>query len=419
MITNIIMPALGDTMNEGTIVAWCKREGEWVDKGEPLFEVLTDKANIEVEAMASGYVRRILHDEGQTVPVTQTIAYLSPSLEEPLPGEATREVTEQEEPKDTRQAAPGPSIRRDTPKVFASPRARRLADETGVDLRLVTPSSRSGRIVEADVRRFIEQQAVLVQAVPPPQVPAERPTAVTGPIPAVPRPPAPESAGQAIPLTGVRKLIADRMAASHRDVARVTLFAEADATELVALRQRLNQVQPDLKLTYTDLLVAIVAAALRQHPVVNSTLTGDEIRLHDAIHIGIAVDTDRGLLVPVLHDADRKGLAQIASEARDLVERGRTGRLGPDELRGGTFTITNLGLYDIDGFTPIVNPPEAAILGVGRIGLQPVVRDGQVVPCQTVILSLSFDHRVVDGGPAARFLQTIKRLVEEPALLLV
>ena len=228
----------------------------------------------------------------------------------------------------------------------------------------------------------------------------------------------------------MRKVIAERMAHSHRTAARVTLTTEADATELVALRERLlvlssrrriegKEKMPDLKITYTDLLIQIVAAVLKRHPMLNATLVDEEIHLHEAVHMGIAVDTERGLIVPVLRGADTKGLAAIAQESKDLAERAHQNRLQPDEMRGGTFTLTNLGMYGIDAFMPLINPPETAVLGVGRIVAKPVVHNGEVVVRQMVALSLSFDHRVVDGGPAARFLQEVKGLVEEPGLLLL
>jgi pyruvate dehydrogenase E2 component (dihydrolipoamide acetyltransferase) len=291
-----------------------------------------------------------------------------------------------------------------------------------VDLSLVTPTGPKGRIVETDVKRYLAQRAEVVAPPPTPavvEVPAER----------------------VVPLAGVRKVIAERMAHSHRTAARVTLTTEADATELVALRERLlvlssrsfdtpaatqdkrrivgKEKLPELKITYTDLLVHIVAAVLKRHPMLNAALVDEEIHLHEAVHMGIAVDTERGLIVPVLRDADTKRLSAIAQESKDLAERAHQNRLQPDEMRGGTFTLTNLGTYGIDAFMPLINPPETAVLGVGRIVAKPVVHKGEIVVRQMVALSLSFDHRVVDGGPAARFLQEVKGLVEEPALLLL
>jgi len=225
-----------------------------------------------------------------------------------------------------------------------------------------------------------------------------------------------------IPVAGIRKVIFERMAYSSNTVARVTEFVEVDATSLVEVRTRLKdtlQKAEGLPVGYNDLLIMIVAKALKEHRLVNSTVAGDEIRLLPQINIGLAVDTDRGLIVPVVRDADTKNLAEIVRDVRALVGRAAEGRSLPDDMTGGTFTITNLGMYEIDGFTPIVNLPESAILGVGRIQAKPVVRDGDIVVRQMMLLSLSFDHRSIDGAPAARFLQRVKHLIEDPCLMLL
>ena len=221
---------------------------------------------------------------------------------------------------------------------------------------------------------------------------------------------------ESIPLTGIRGLIAERMAASHSQTAPVTLTSEADASALVELRRQLAV--DEVQTTYNDLFLYILARALREHPRLNASLDGETIRVWQHIDIGLAVDTDRGLLVPVVRDVGSKGVAQLAADAAALVERARTGKCAPDELRGGTFTLTNLGMFGIDAFTPLINQPECAILGVGRIKPRPVVIGDQVVARPTAWLSLTFDHRLVDGGPAARFLQRVVQLVERPHLLI-
>jgi len=231
----------------------------------------------------------------------------------------------------------------------------------------------------------------------------------------------PTASGQTIPLAGVRARIGERMAASAYTTARVTLTTELDATRLVEVRTQLKDVLADslgFSISYNDLLIAICARALRDHPNLNSRIEGNCIRMLDEIHVGLAVDTERGLLVPVVRNADRLGVEDIARRIRAVVARAREGRCSPDELTGGTFTITSLGMYGVDAFAPIINLPECAILGVGRISLRPAVVDGKIVARQRMWLSLSFDHRVVDGAPAARFLQRITQLVEEPCLLL-
>lgn len=443
MITPIILPQLGDTMNEGTITRWFKSEGDPIQKGEPLFEVLTDKANIEVEALVGGYLRKIVHGENATVPTGEVIAYVTTTADEPLTVE--EHAPPGAEPKGQAALAapsPAPESRRpagmsldavgraETPsteassrrRFFASPRARRLAAEKGVDLALVTPSSRSGRIVEADVRAFLERMAAVPSAPPTPAY------AVAGgpapsPAPSVVAPPRaqeePFIASLVSPVSGVRKIIFERMAESARTVARVTLLTEADATRLVEWRDELNARQNEMRFSFTDLLVWLVSRALLKYPYMNATLHEDGIHQHAYVNMGVAVDTERGLLVPVIRDAYRKSLSEIYADVRRLSEAARSGKISPDDLRGGTFTLTNLGPYEVDGFTPIVNVPETAILGVGRIAQKPAAYHGQLALRWMVTLSLAFDHRVVDGAPAARFLQAVKRLVETPSLVLL
>ncbi len=447
MITEIILPKLGQTMEEGTIVEWVKQEGDPVKRGEVLFAVESDKAVLEVEATARGFLRKILVPAGETVPVLTVVGLMTRTADEdisdypgageppasPPPDEGQR--TGEEEP--AAEAAPA---REEPPRrVFASPRARKAAREKGVDLALVTGSGPGGRIVEKDVLAFLESR--------PKATPLAAKTAaaagvdlstvagsglggrimradVEAAIPAAAPPPAAETpAVESVPLTGLRRIIAERMAASHSQTARVTLVTEADATALVEARQKLKAAVSEewgFAPGYNDLLGLIVARALREFPYMNARLgeDGATIERLPFVNLGMAVDTERGLLVPVIRDADRKGLRAFGTEFRALVERARLGKSQPDDLTGGTFTITNLGMYDVDAFTPIINLPEAAILGVGRIQPKAVVREGEIVVRQMWTLSLVFDHRLVDGAPAARFLQRIKRLIENPYLLL-
>ncbi len=384
MLTKVILPQLGDTMDEGTITRWYKREGERVTKGEPLFEVLTDKANIDVEATTDGYLRAVRYPENATVPTGQVIAYLTSSADEPI-----------------------------EPKLFVSPRARRIAKEFGVDVAQLVPLSKSGRIMEEDVRRFIAQRAPA--PAPAPSVPSAPDVVFPAPAPSITQP----EGDVIVPMAGVRKLIFDRMSASSREVARVTLTTEADATRLVELRAELNARQSEMKFSFTDLLVMLVARALLKHPYMNATLHEDGAHQHAFVNMGVATDTERGLLVPVLRDAHRKSLGEIYAELRRLSDAARGGNIAPDDLRGGTFTFTNLGQYEVDAFTPIVNQPETAILGIGRIAQKPAAYRGQLALRWMVTLSLSFDHRIVDGAPAARFLQQVKAYVEAPELILI
>jgi pyruvate dehydrogenase E2 component (dihydrolipoamide acetyltransferase) len=281
-----------------------------------------------------------------------------------------------------------------------------MAAEAGLDLRQVTGSGPGGKITKEDVERALQKPA----APPPPVLP---PAAL---------PVLPEAEVLArVPLKGVRSIIAERMAASVHTSARVTLVMEVDATQFVDMRERLKaRVAEEWGFApgYNDLLAKIVASALGKFPYMNARLTADAIEHLAHVNLGMAVDTERGLLVPVIRDADKKSLRQFGAEFRQLAEGARTGRILPDALTGGTFTITNLGMYDVDAFTPVINLPEAAILGVGRIAPKAVVRDGQIVARQMWTLSLVFDHRLVDGAPAARFLQYVKDLIEEPYLWL-
>lgn len=417
MITPIILPQLGDTMNEGTITRWFKREGDKVQKGEALFEVLTDKANMEVEASASGYLRAVTRGENETVPTGEIIAYVSTTIDEPL---EVDQITPAQEAAETLPSSdhvsavstPVTSAAGVRKKQFISPRARRLAEEKGIDLTSVTTSSPSGRVVEADVLKYLERQI-------PISPPAATPSKISSTPPRITANADSQSSETIVPVAGMRKIIAERMATSSREVARVTLTTEADATRLVELRAELNANAEGTKFTFTDLFVLLVSRALQKHPYMNATLREDGIHQHGSVHIGIAVDTERGLLVPVIRDVQAKGLGAISKALRELGEQTRTAKISPDDLRGSTFTITNLGQYEIDAFTPIINRPESAILGIGRIAQKAAAFQGQLAVRHMVMLSLAFDHRVVDGAPAARFLQEIKHLVESPALLLV
>jgi pyruvate dehydrogenase E2 component (dihydrolipoamide acetyltransferase) len=281
-----------------------------------------------------------------------------------------------------------------------------MAEEAGLDWRGLAGTGPRGQIVCEDIERILAALRPSVTAQPPassPQLPA----------PSF-QPPAPSF--QSIPLFGIRAVIASHMVASHGQTAPVTLTAEADATALVELRRQLTA--DGVAVSYNDLFLHILAKALREQPRLNASLDGDTIKLWQRIDIGLAVDAERGLLVPVVRDVDRKGLAQLAAETAALAERARAGKCTADELTGGTFTLTNLGMFGIDVFTPLINLPECAILGVGRIKERPAIVAGQVVPRQTVWLSLTFDHRLVDGGPAARFLGRVVQLVEKPHLLM-
>lgn len=427
MAYEIVMPRLGWTMEEGIMVEWLKHDGDPVQAGEVVCTVEGDKTAMEVESFESG-ILRIPPDSpppGSKVRVGTLLGYIvRPDEAAPFEQPGTARVARESAPATTVQSQPASapvnsSARRaDRMEPAISPRGRRVAAELGVEWRTLTGSGRTGRIVERDVRAAVAQQ-------PPALRPRVSPLArrrAEAAAAASPEPPPP--AVQSVPMSSVRRLIAERMASSAHTAAPVTLTTEADATELVRLRQ---QVAADLKdeqkpvPTYNDLLAKLVAVALGEHPALNASLSGETIVQHSAAHIGIAVETERGLLVPVVQDVRTRSLQQLAVESARLIEQARAGTISPDHLHGGTFTITNLGMYDIDAFTPIINLPECAILGVGRIVSKVVaVNEASEATAvrKMVALSLTFDHRLVDGAPAARFLKRVKQLVEHPYLWL-
>ncbi|MBN1936799.1 MAG: 2-oxo acid dehydrogenase subunit E2 [Anaerolineae bacterium] len=464
MATEIILPVLGETMNEGTLVEWFKQEGDAVKRGEPLFAVETDKATLEVEASAEGYLRKIIVPAGTTAPVLTPVGIITATKDEKIGEEGNKETREKERPVEERAvpsfgvpAAMIQTVASPSERLFASPRARKRAQELDADLTQIQGSGPNGRIVERDVLAFVENvpkatpvamkmaaemdlelKAVVgtgiggkitkadVAAAAAPTVSTAAPVAAveTVPSPATAASPiklGPAEVSATQPMTGLRGIIAERMAYSVHATARVTLMTEVDATAFVEVRTRLRDAvskEWGFAPGYNDLLAIIVARALREFPYLNVRLNGATIEQLAHINMGMAVDTERGLLVPVIRDADKKGLRQFGEEFRTLVERARVGKSLPDDLSGGTFTITNLGMYGVDAFTPVINLPEAAILGVGRIVEKPVVRNGQIVARPMMVLSLAFDHRLTDGAPAARFLQRISQLVEQPYLLL-
>lgn len=461
MSVEVYIPKYGQTVEEVKIVQWFAEDGATVKKGQEILEIETDKTTFFVESEAAGVLHRGPYAAGDTVPVLEVVAIIGKPDDKFAAhnfGEEATEVSEQPGP----SSAPGAAqtLEAVTPPeattVFASPRARKLASEKGVDVARIEPTGGGGvRVAERDVVAYlaaapkvtplaerlaaqagvdlrqvtgtgpggkITREDVLAAAapaapisVPPPAIPVPAATAAVA-LPAA-------EVAERVPLKGVRAIIADRMGTSVHTTARVTLVTEVDATEFVAMRERLKakvSEQWGFAPGYNDLLALVVAKALRQFPYMNARLAPEAIELMAHVNLGMAVDTEKGLLVPVIRDADTKSLRNFGEEFRQLVERARKGRSLPDDLSGGSFTITNLGMHDIDAFTPVINLPEVAILGVGRIIPKWVFRPESTsapVLRQMLTLSLVFDHRVVDGAPAARFLQWIKGVVEEPYLL--
>jgi pyruvate dehydrogenase E2 component (dihydrolipoamide acetyltransferase) len=437
MATDVLVPPLGQTVDTVTLVAWYKEEGEAVAAGEMLFAIETDKATLDIEAPASGVLQRVSARPGDQVQVLSAIAAIAAADERAdAPRPAGQKVGAAAPAPQARPSAAGAATAETQPadrgpRTFISPRASRLAVAQGVPLGELRATGPEGAIVERDVRAYLAAQPEAAIS-PVARRVAEaagvdwRQVAGSGPGGRVMRQDVQRAidtaevtegeVAETIPVQSIRAVIAERMLQSAVSTARVTLTAEADATALVTLRGELNE--DGVGVSYNDLLLYILGRALRDHPRLNASMVGDTIQVWQRIHVGLAVDTDRGLLVPVVRDVDRKGLAELAEETRALAQRAQAGQSSPEELRGGTFTLTNLGMYGIDAFTPLINMPESAILGVGRIKKQPAIVGDQVVARHMVWLSLSFDHRLVDGAPAARFLQRVVQLVERPHLMM-
>jgi len=392
LLTEVRLPKLGMSMKKGMLKRWLVAEGDPVEKGAPLYELMTDKVNAVIEAPASGVVGRVVAPDGTELPVGGLVAVIGapgdsfPPLDE-LAGQASP-LPPTPSPAAWGGGAQAAGAVSPVPagaggEVLASPAARRVARELGVDLALVTPSAPGKRITVDDVEAFAARTDGGVSV-----------------------------AASRRPFEGIRSVVAEHLTSSLREMAQVTVSREVDASGLVRRRTELApgfQVATEIHLTYTDLLVQDVARLLteEEHRVLNATLDGETIVVPDAVHMGVAVALDDGLIVPVIRDAHARPLLEIARARADLAARATGGTLGLDEIEGGTFTITNLGAFGADSFTPIVNPPQCAILVVGRIVEKPAVVDGQVVIRPMVWLSLTFDHRLVDGAPAARFLSAL------------
>jgi pyruvate dehydrogenase E2 component (dihydrolipoamide acetyltransferase) len=374
----ITIPRLGWNMDEGNFAGWLKSNGDKIEAGDRIFSLESEKATEEIETLDSGTLHISPNGPkvGDRIEVGAIIGYLlKPGESAPGP-KSHEQKTAAQQPKEFHRAKPEirTTATENQPSVAASPRARRVAAELGVDWTKLHGSGRIGRIRERDVR------------------------AATG--------------APAVSL--FRRTIAERMLTSVRSTAPVTLATTADATELVKLRERYKTTANPVP-SYADFFIKLVESALKDHPRLNARWDGDRVIEETNINIGFAVDTEAGLMVPVIRDVPSLELVEIAQRAQELIERARQGKLKPDEMRGGTFTITNLGAYGIDAFTPIINYPECAILGIGRIAKHPVVIGEVIAIRDMVTLSLTFDHRIVDGAPAARFLQTLVGLIEESA----
>lgn len=398
MARSVVMPNMGMYSVEGTLISWLRPSGAYVTQGEPVAEIETDKATYEIEAPAPGILHHVA-DVGSKLVIEGVLAYILAPGEAPPsqppdgpPSSLTGQMQGPEFPVATATTMPPEPIGF---RPHASPIARRLAAEHSIDLTAVTGSGPGGRIVEADVLAAVKQRDI------------ETATAVKGEAWKI---------RQRIPLTGIRRAIASRLGQSLSTTIPVTLTHEFRAERLVGARQRLSQ-KIGRDLPYDALFIKVFATALRESPELNATIQNDAILLLDEVHVGFAVAVPNGVIVPVIRDADSQPLAKIAMLVRELSERALSGKLRIADVIGSTVTITNLGGYGVDAFTPILTPPQSTVLGIGRIAKRPVIDDNQVVPGWTCILSLTFDHRVADGAAAARLLEVIARLMADDQFL--
>lgn len=395
MVIKVVMPRLAVTMAKGRLTKWLKNEGDTVQKGDPLFEVETEKIQTVVKALDAGLLRKIIAATGTVVPVAGLVALMT------LPGEELTEeafsvaepvtVEEKKEPIDVERLEWTPETRE---KI--SPLARRLAQKYGVDISKVKGTGPDGRIVKEDILREAQRK------------PSEEKVEFV-------------KIAEVREMSIPRKVIAERLFQSHMTAVHVTVTTSVDMTETIALRERLSaemESKAGTGLSYTEIITKIVSATLREYPILNSSLEGDKIKIYGEINVGVAVALDESLIVPVVHNADQKSLTEISLVLRQKIEKARKGELSVDDVTGGTFTLSNLGIYDVEVFTPIMNPPQCALLGVGKIIRKPWVVNDQIVIRPIVTLSLSFDHRIIDGSLAARFLQRIKEILEKPQVLL-
>jgi len=432
MAVEIVLPQWGMEMQDGTVIGWLKREGDPIQEGEALVEIETEKIETELESIASGIVAHILVPEGTTVPIRTVLAIVAaPGEEVPRPPSAARAVAVE-----TSAAA----VAVNPVSVQVVPAARRLAKQHHIDLAQVQGSGPNGRILLADVEGAIQRastpppERVLAQVTPAARRLAgrhdidlaqiqgsgprgriliedvERAIASQAAPPALPT----ASSQQTIPITGMRQTIATRMLHSLQTMAQLTLTTEVDVTEAMRIREGVGRHWPDTALSPLHLAIKATARALRDHPRLNAWQREGAVELVDEINLGVAVALPEGLIVPTIRQADTKSLAEIAIEARALANQVRAGQASYDVVAGGTFTITNLGAYDIDAFTPIINPPQVGILGIGRVVEKPVVYEGEIAVRAMMFLSLTFDHRIVDGAPAAAFLKDVKTHLEDP-----
>jgi pyruvate dehydrogenase E2 component (dihydrolipoamide acetyltransferase) len=407
-MAEIVMPRLSDSMEEGVVLKWLKQVGDEVAVGDELVEIETDKANMAYESDVSGTLTEIIAPEGETLPIGAPLAVVGDAGEQPTQVEPPTQSDEPAEAEEPVEAETETEVVREEPaqsaRIKASPLARRVAKDTGVDLAAVTGSGPGGRIVKADVEK------------------AQVGTADSAPAPAAPAAGTPETAKGTTTyqdLTRLQQVVSRRMAESKATAPHFYLQSEIDMSATVEARSRLKALTPggEVVPSFNDMVVKACALALREHPLANGSYKDGRFELYSRVNVGVAVAAQDALVVPTVFDADRKGLREIASDARNLASKVRDGSITPPELSGGTFTVSNLGMYGVSNFSAVINAPQAAILAVGAITEKPVVRDGEITTAHLLGVTLACDHRILYGAPAAEFLARIRALLEEPLAL--
>jgi pyruvate dehydrogenase E2 component (dihydrolipoamide acetyltransferase) len=425
MAVEIFMPKLGMSMKEGTVVEWLKKKGDKVKKGESVVVISSDKIETDIEAPQDGVLLEILVEQDETVEVGKVIGYIGQEGEEA--GDQSNEAP-QETPQQAMQEVAvsvgtiepkAPSRQTSRHMLRVSPAARKLAREAGIDLSNIKGSGPKGRITRADVEKAIQLKQASLQPVSEKQTIAETSQITIAETSQITT----EQKGVTVkPVTGMRKVIATRMFASLQQTAQLTIHMKADVTELLELQEKLReelQDEPDIKLTITDFIARATILALCTHKQMNSLYQNGNIHTYDSVHLGIAVALENGLVVPVIPYAEKLSLKEISKKIKELSVRAREGKLSSEEMRGSTFTITSLGAYGVEFFTPVLNPPEVGILGVGTAADTPVFVGDAIQKRKILPLSLTFDHQVIDGAPASQFLTTIKNYLEKPYKMLL
>ncbi len=439
MASQVIMPKLSPTMEEGVVSRWLKKEGDKVSMGEPLAEIDTDKATMEMQALANGVLRKILINEGESAPLGQLIAIVGEPDEDissllnqvaaPAPkAQPPQAQAEKVEPTAAKVEAEKPAPQATAPqgngsqaaevtektasgRLIVSPLAARIAAEAGIDLRSLQGSGPGGRIIKKDIEAAISKPRSAPVAQGFPRAVETRSFQQAATVGASPY--------RDEPMSEIRRTIARRLVTSLGPIPHFFLTSEIEMDRAAEMRRGINALDPELKISFNDIVIKVAAAALIQHPEVNASFQEKVIRYYERADIGVAVAIEDGLITPVVRSADRKSLSEIAGEVRELAERARSRKLRPEEYTGASFSISNLGMFGIDEFTAVINPPEGAILAVGAVTPKPVVRENEIVIRQVMRVTMSCDHRVIDGATGAKFLQTFRKILENPLYLVV